>query len=494
MCEFTGLGGACPLGRILLGALSIALFFHLNNAVAADWSIEGTILTPGGLIDDGDLTISGDTIASITVHSGAVGNRIGIHVKGIIVPGFIDLHDHLTWNVLPRWLPGRYFGTRYEWQDTPEYDRLLVAPHAAVMTAVPCEVEIYAEVKAMAGAATSVVGGLLKDPKHPENAKCVSGLVRNLDTDSGLLADIGVSRDDCSVDPTSVQTILDVVDNEVFPFEIARGRFDYLLCALDKGALRGLTIHLAEGAPANANAHREFNMLNKETLQDLDGVPISRAGLNIIHGTALRDADFISMRKSNVGLIWSARSNDELYGSSTNISSARTAGVPIAIAPDWSPSGSAGMLQEMGYVARRYQNFAGSDLISMATLVPATLARVASQVGTLEPGKKADFVVLNVPIDIKANHALDLIPKATPADVALVVVGGEAIYGDPMLLAALWPKGTKLDHLEVCGAQKAVYLGHSAAAAKNESFQDIVGAINQVLRKSGELIPEIECN
>jgi hypothetical protein len=61
-----------------------------------------------------------------------------------------------------------------------------------------------------------------------------------------------------------------------------------------------------------------------------------RDGLVLVLGTALRDPDFVGMKASNVGLIRSPRSNDELYGSTTNIASARSAGVDIAIAPDWS--------------------------------------------------------------------------------------------------------------------------------------------------------------
>jgi hypothetical protein len=362
------------------------------------------------------------------------------------------------------------------------------------MDVASCEVEIYAEVKALAGGSTSVIGGLLKNPKYPDNEKCAAGLARNLDTDSGLRGAPTTTPDGCPTDPATDRTILDVVDNEVFPFEVVRGRFDYLVCQLGRGVLHGLVIHLAEGSPTNPNAHEEFNMLNKEILWDSNNkVQIARPGLNIIHGTALRDRDFVAMKGSNLGLIWSARSNDELYGSSTNIASARSAGVDVAIAPDWSPSGSSGMLQEIGYIARHYTTFSASDLIPMATAVPAKLARIADQIGSLEAGKKADFIVLSVRIDPKAKKPLDPVAKATPAEVRLVVVGGEPLYGDASLLAALLPRNARLDHLEVCGADKAVYLGQSAAVARNESFQDIVNTINETLAKSGESIPEIEC-
>src|ERR1700730_16885750 len=154
---------------------------------ATDWSIAGTMLTPAGVLADGTLWISGDgKIVSVGPSTSAQGTAAPVRVSGIILPGFIDLHDHLTWNVQPRWLPSRKFYNRYEWQDAAEYDRVLSNPHYAAMNTVSCEAEIYAEIKALAGGATSVLGGLLRSDTHPDNQKCVAGLARNLDTDSGF--------------------------------------------------------------------------------------------------------------------------------------------------------------------------------------------------------------------------------------------------------------------------------------------------------------------
>lgn len=37
--------------------------------------------------------------------------RLSGKMPWIILPGFIDLHDHLTWNIQPRWLTGRSLTT-----------------------------------------------------------------------------------------------------------------------------------------------------------------------------------------------------------------------------------------------------------------------------------------------------------------------------------------------------------------------------------------------
>ncbi len=67
----------------------------------------------------------------------------------------------------------------------------------------------------------------------------------------------------------------------------------------------------------------------------------------------------------------------------------------------------------------------------------------------------ADPVIAEFARPTDAMISLDPVVKATPADISLVVVGGQPLYGDPALLARLLPAGAKLDQMTVCGAQKA---------------------------------------
>jgi 5-methylthioadenosine/S-adenosylhomocysteine deaminase len=197
----------------VLAALLVSPVTNVN-AAARDWSIEATILTPAGILVDGTLSVSADgKIASVGPTASNQGGTAPIKVSGVVLPGFIDVHDHLTWNVQSRWLPSRKFSNRYEWQDAAEYDRVLSNPHCAAMNTVSCEAEIYAEIKALAGGATSVLGGLLRGDTHPDNQKCVAGLARNLDTDSGF--QLPTSDGGCPTAKSETdRRLLDVVDNE----------------------------------------------------------------------------------------------------------------------------------------------------------------------------------------------------------------------------------------------------------------------------------------
>src|SRR6267142_2964674 len=243
--------------RVFVGALAAAALYIWPSlaAKAAEWTIIGTVLGNDGIISDGAVSVSGHTITAVGPRASIPASTTAIKVPGIILPGFIDLHNHLTWNVLPRWQPERKFNNRYEWQDTTEFYRKLVAPYNAVLRGAPCESQIYAEIKAMAGGAPSVLGSLL--PKdYPDAAACVGGLARNLDIASGLPFNPPDENDPCEKASGSHEPLLDVVGNEVFPMELPHARMDFLLCELATGRLRSLVIHLAEGAASDASAHR----------------------------------------------------------------------------------------------------------------------------------------------------------------------------------------------------------------------------------------------
>src|SRR5262249_39080384 len=156
-----------------------------------------------------------------------------------------------------------------------------------------------------------------------------------------------------------------------------------------------------------------------------------RPGVSIIHGVALSKPDFVQMQKASVGLIWSPRSNIELYAATTDVRSAKEANVKIALAPDWSPSGSDGLIEELKYAsswndAQVPRIFAPDELVAMATTIPAQLAGASDSIGSLKPGYYADLLLVRKTTGDPYQTLLHL----DPVDVRLVVIGGVPIYGD----------------------------------------------------------------
>jgi hypothetical protein len=97
---------------------------------------------------------------------------------------------------------------------------------------------------------------------------------------------------------------------------------------LQQGKIDLLLIHVAEGAPGDMESTTEFRALQ--------GVGLLGPKTAIIHGVALGADEFLEMAKSGTALIWSPRSNFELYGFTADVAAAVNANLMVALAPDWS--------------------------------------------------------------------------------------------------------------------------------------------------------------
>jgi 5-methylthioadenosine/S-adenosylhomocysteine deaminase len=396
------------------------------------YAISGTLVTPRGVIENGTMVVVNDRIQDIGANPTVPKDAVIIQVDGIVFAGLIDLHNHLTWNVLPRWkLPRGPVANRYEWQAMPEYAASLSRPQGDLISkGAGCDMERYAEIKALLGGATSVVGSYGPTPAAPHRNDCVKGLARNLDVFSGLYSD---------------QVNAEPLRNEVFPFEISWEQAKAIRDGLGSRELKAVIFHVGEGK--DASAAREFRMLKARGFL--------RPGVSIIHGVALREPDFREMAASGVGFIWSPKSNFELYATTANLESAKAANVTIALAPDWSPSGSSGLLDELRVAAawnREHASvFSDSEMLQMVTTNPARLAGLSDRIGALAPGMMADFIVLPKVGSSPLNSLLD----SKPASIKLVVVGGTPLLGTADYMQK-FQDAKNIDTLTVCGQQKVL--------------------------------------
>jgi len=444
---------------LLLGLFACPLLAQSSND---GYALRGTLIMPDGIVENGTVLIRQGKIVAVGPHVKMPPNATAIDTHGVIAPGLIDLHNHLTWNVFPRWHPSQVFGNRYDWQQTPIYQTLIESPHAAMVAdGLECEMERYAEVKAISQGETSVVGSLAD--------ACSAGLAQNLD-----------GEDEWHV------------AYNVFPLQMSEGDLAPIRQKLANHQLHAFLIHLSEGGHQDASAAREFAMLKGRGLL----VP----GVVLIHGGALQPENFTEMADHGVSLIWSPRSNLELYGSTAEVAAAKAAHVKIALAPDWSPTGSDGMLAELNYAAAWNETqtphpFTDRELVAIATSVPAGLIGASDRLGALETGHDADLVVIRQETDGTKHDAYWTLTHATAAQVMLVTVEGDPLYGDPDLLEKL-SASHPAERLEVCGSSKALlFTGlHGRVDAADESWAHSAATLQTALRHYGRnLAPLAEC-
>ena len=346
-----------------------------------------------------------------------------IRTNGTIYPGLIELHNHLAYDALPLWRVPAKYQDRARWQGTKGAAKYVSGP-ASVLGSQPDFIRAtirYVEAKCLVGGVTTSQGITLqtRNVRH-----LFQGVVRNceLPDNAGL--------------PAAKTKISDVEAVKASQF----------LAGL-KGP-RTTLLHLAEGLGPDALEHFAALKVDDQRWAITEHL----AG---IHSTALGPAELTVMADNKGSIVWSPFSNLALYGGTTNVAVAREKGIRVALGSDWSPSGSKNLLGELK-VARLHADDVGWDLddqqlVEMVTVNPAAILGWAALLGSLEPGKLADLVVIAGTSPDAYGHLVD----ATETEVALVVIGGVARFGTPALMARLAPPG---ESVPVAGLARTFYL------------------------------------
>lgn len=414
--------------------------------------LRGTVIAPDGVIKHGYVGIINGRIVSVSEKQPDIPGATTVNTEGIIAPGFVDIHNHLIWNVLPRWNPSRTFSNQEEWNSSTEARQILSAVENIVGSRL-CDLNAWGELRALVGGTTSTIGA--------RQEACIHGLVRNLDYNSGFYGTTELNRER-------------IYNNVLFPPPSdAAGRAQLVGFAsflIANPAYEGLVIHAAEGV--DAFAEEQFTFLQSNNLLNPKGV--------IVHGISLTQSDFQAMAAKGTALVWSPRSNLELYGTTTNINAALDAAVEIAIGPDWALTGSSNMLDELKVASRWNREHLGGrltdrNLVDMVTSVAARIVGIDDEVGAIRPGLRADLVVISG----EPSNPLRAIVNAGPGDVQLVMIGGVPLYGARDLLQRFWIS-SDLEEIGLPGGPKTL-----ATPAAGILVSQIASRLNAALISEG---------
>lgn len=425
--------------------------------------LRGTIILPDRVVKHGYVTIANGLIVSITDNPPKIPNAISVNTHGIILPSFVDVHNHVPFNVLPRWKPSQLYTNRNQWRNLPEVNQKVTGPIDQIEPTHICEMNNWSELRALVGGTTSI---MVTRP-----VPCINGLVRNLDYNSGFYGTTQLDR----------EHIFNVLDLPPASNPAARAAFvgaaNFFIA---NPFYEALFIHLAEGT--DAAAEEEFTFMQSQSLLNPKGV--------VIHGVSLTAPDLQAMAAAGTALVWSPRSNLELYGQTANILAALDAGVEIALAPDWAVTGSSNMLNELKVAAEWNRQRLGGrlnnrQLVDMVTTNAAHIAGIDDHVGAIKPGLRADLLVING----KNTDALGSVINAGVADVNLVFINGVPLYGDHNFMLRFW-NPLQLEKIELPGAVKFL-----ATPAVNLNVAAIKSSLELALSRAGSsLAPLAEPN
>jgi len=377
--------------------------------------LRGTLITPDQKVE-GELVMEGDTITCVAVTcTEPSGATVVTITNAYIFPGFIDAHNHVAYNVLPRWTPPKLYQRRSQWQAAQAYKDFKKPYNDLINKGLFCEMVKYGEIKALLSGVTTIQG------TAPNNS-CFRTLIRNAENQNEL-----------GLPGSHIRTF--ILDISSFSGTI------------DWSVTKSFVVHLAEGVRGDPKSREEFTTLK--------GKGLLKGGTAIIHGAAFEETEFQQMAAVGVKLIWSPRSNLVLYGQTTNIPLALQHGIEVSLGVDWNPTGSDHIFDELRTAAQVNEDeFNGAipdaNWVKMVTVTPARALALEAQVGRLTQGLKADITVLR---SQDADPTKSLLATHLQ-DVQMVWVGGDLLYANRAILDKVKPG--QCEDLLVYGSQKRI--------------------------------------
>jgi cytosine/adenosine deaminase-related metal-dependent hydrolase len=439
----------------------------IDQPVDIRFALEGRVVTMDAartVLDNGVVYVnSGNIVAVLPEDVPAPAGFDDVPItrsRGTIFPGLIELHNPLPYDVLPLWNVPQLFASREQWRNHREKRALVSAPMRVLgETAGLIEAVVrYVECKCLVAGVTGSQGITLFSA--PGSQRFYRGIVRNVE-----------KTDDPEL-PHANTKVSDVEAEDVSKF------FDRLQSA------SCLLLHLSEGIDDRARSH--FH--NLQLPQDQWAITRSLAG---IHSLGLTPEDLAVYGEHKGAIVWSPLSNLLLYGDTLNLASVVEQGIRLGLGSDWSPTGSKNLLAELK-VARIVNTNQGNvltdtDLVALATSNAADILQWGNRLGSLEPGKYADLIVISGRRGDPYAHLLD----ASETRLSLVVVHGAPRCGWPSLMEQ-FAVGTESVHV---GRSRRVLNLHQETAdpvVAGITLQEATDRLNDGLSRLHELATQRE--
>ncbi|MCR9164223.1 MAG: amidohydrolase family protein [Nannocystaceae bacterium] len=411
--------------------------------------IRGTVLSGQTIYETGTLLVEDGRISCVgcdCAEEAPADAAVLDCAQGVVSPGLINPHDHITFSLSqPQPHGDERYDHRHEWRlglgDSTEIDTYPGSNNST-------EGVLYGELRMLFGAATSVSG-----------SGSASGLIRNLDRGEDTEGLAGVD-----------------VDYATFPLGDSDGTLlsqgcDYPFIENESALNASVYMpHVSEGI--NDEANNEFACLSGQPGNDLIA-----GNTAVIHGIGVRPSDIAEMAEVGAKLVWSPRSNIDLYGITADVLAYHHQGVGIALGTDWSASGSMNVMRELACAAYLNDNHLGEafsdyELWMMSTYWAAASQGAGSQIGLLAEGFIADVAIF----DGSENAHYRAIIDGEPSGVQLVMRGGDPLFGDDTIIEGLVSADdlAGCEVLEMCGEDKRVCVQLDTGL----SLAQITGAVN----------------
>lgn len=385
--------------------------------------------------------------------------------QGILSPGFINAHEHPAYSYT---YPDNELNPGYEHRD--EW-RLGINGKTQLLSPVPYYYEpgnngkeaailLAMELRHLLGGATAIAG-----------TGGVPGAIKNIqrrkpwnDHDRKLYG----HQAHVSTFPFSKQALIDLKSECA-----GESRYELRFTDAKSPADMAYVPHVGEGSKENCAAR-------KEVQRYLERAKRRDRRYSLVHGVAAQEDDYKVMNKSDVTLVWSPRSNLALYGETIDIKGALNYGVRIALATDWSPTGSFSMKEEFKCATKVAKEssleLSNKSLWQMATTNAAYALGLEDSLGAIKPGFWADLVLVESTGSGDPYHGVLIAPDE---NILVTWVRGKAILLSSLLDMALSKDCVKIPDVapKICGVFRDFNLSPASFTEHIKEIVPLLGGI-----------------
>jgi 5-methylthioadenosine/S-adenosylhomocysteine deaminase len=217
-----------------------------------------------------------------------------------------------------------------------------------------------------------------------------------------------------------------------------------------------LQVHLSE---TEGEVREVLNRTGKRPAVYLDSLHLLTERLIAVHGVRLSDEEIDLIGRKGVGVVHCPESNMKLASGVARIPRMIEKGIPVALGTDGAASNNdLDLFREMDTAAKLGKVYTldpmstgAATVLKMATTWGAEILGLEKEIGTIEVGKKADIIL----VDLQHPHLVPLynpvstlVYAASGGDVKDVIVNGKILMRDRRM--------THMDAEEVMGKVREI--------------------------------------
>ncbi len=383
-----------------------------------------------GTLEHGDVLYEGDHIVQVGRGIDAHGAQI-IDARGrIVMPGFVDTHNHL-WQSMIR-------GGCTD-QDLIGWLGSCMAPVGSRMNAE----QTYNAVRLSTLDLITTGVTTVTDWSHGFNPNFVDGNVRAL-TDSKLRFVYAYCFEpEREADIRRVKR--EVIDkNPLAHMQVCA----YPVSTQDVDVLKGME-RLAEQLHVDTNVHLYENIAerNDDSIQALEQAGALKPRLMVDHAIHLTDQEIDLLARRGVRVAHCPLSNMRLASGVIRMPQLMQAGIKIGLGLDGGTNDTSDVFNLMRAATgiQRATTLKATavptveQVLRMATLGGAEVLGLQNEVGSLTPGKKADIIIIDpyaANFSPKVDWLSQLVFNGQPRNVETVIVGGRTLKAQGHLVGA----------------------------------------------------------